>query len=269
MRFALCWVSVFALVSFLSACGGKSSSDGSSGSGGTSLGGSGGTSLGGSGGTSLGGSGGTSLGGSGGVGGDECTAELQKQATLDGPPVGFDALPGTPGPFVVAAVLPNEIQLSVSGDTSTFSFSWVGPDLTGKFTKGETVSIGNQEGWDFVSGSTHTAAARRDFGFVAPSQIPDIPLYGPHLDYAPQCSFLEGGGACGQPPAPVTILALEATTGAGALTIALGDTQSLVDWDITNVNNVQFPGYGGEDCVLEAAFTGIITAVGPALDTAQ
>jgi len=31
----------------------------------------------------------------------------------------------------------------------------------------------------------------------------------------------------------------------------------------------QFPGHGSDSCVLEAGFSGIITAVGPALDKSE
>lgn len=258
LRSACCFV----LSAVVVACGGQSTSDGSGGSSGS------GGATGGSGGA-LGGSGGTSVGGAGGAGGVECSAELQAKATLGGYAVGFEALPGVPGPVMVASALADELVLSPGPGGGTFSFKWFGPDLSKKFANGEMVSVGSQDGWDYVAGDAHTAVARRDLGFVAPQQIPAMPYYGPHLGYAAQCSYHEGAGACGQPPASVSVFALEATTGAGALTIAFQDTETFMGWEITNVNNVQFPGYSSDDCVLEAGFSGVITAVGPALDKAQ
>jgi hypothetical protein len=256
------WVGL--LATSLWACGGTSITDGNTGGDG-----SGGATTGGSGGATTGGSGGASTGGSGGVGGLECSPEIQQKASLGGPPVGFDALPGAPGPVLVVSALPDSLELNAGPDGGTFSFHWVGSDLGQKFSKGEMVSIGNSDGWDYVMGNAYTAVARHDYGFVAPDQIPDMPGYGPHLGYAPQCSFKEQSGACNQPPAAVTVLALEATTGAGVVDIAFGATETFMGWEIDNANNVQFPGYSGNDCVLEAGFAGIITALGPALDMAQ
>jgi hypothetical protein len=60
------------------------------------------------------------------------------------------------------------------------------------------------------------------------------------------------------------VYSVEATTGAGALVILVGETKSLVGWEITNVGNGQYPGYGdGSGCIVEAAFAGAITALGP------
>lgn len=265
---------IVGLAGVLSACGGQSTSDGSAGSGGAATGGSGGTAVGGSGGTSVGGTAGTSVGGSGGTsvggsGGVECDATIQQKASLGGPPVGFEALPGAPGPVLVTEVLPNELKLNPGPGGGTFSFKWAGPDLTKKFAQGQMVSVGSQDGWDYVSGDANTAVARRDDGFVAPTEIPDMPNYGPHMGYANQCSFVEATGGCGQPPAAVTVLALEATTGAGVVTIPASATETFMSWEITNVNNIQFPGYGSENCDVEAAFVGIITAVSPSMDMAQ
>jgi len=266
------WVA--ALAATLTACGGQSVNDGnaSGGSGGTTAtGGSGGITA--TGGASTGGAstGGASTGGAstGGASGVECSGDIQQKANLGGPNVGFDALPGTPGPVLVASVLPGALELSPGTDSSTFEFAWVGPDLTKKFKPGEMVSIGSSEGWDYVMGDSYTAVARRDYGFVAPSQIPDMPGYGPHLEYIPQCSFLEAAGGCGQPPSNVTVLALGATTGAGVVTIPFSATETFMGWEITNVNNVQFPGYGSNNCDVEAGFAGIITAVGLSLDMAE
>ena len=53
--------------------------------------------------------------------------------------------------------------------------------------------------------------------------------------------------------------------GDGALT--QGVTIDLLGWQIHNANSAQYPGYGSENCVVEAGFASVITAVGPALDT--
>jgi hypothetical protein len=261
---------IAALAAALTACGGQSVNDGNASGGTSATGGSGGTTAtGGSGGTTA--TGGASTGGAstGGASGVECNGDIQQKATLGGPNVGFDALPGTPGPVLVANVLPNSLELNPGPDGGTFEFSWAGPDLTKKFKPGEMVSVGSADGWDFVMGDAYTAVARRDYGFVAPSQIPDMPGYGPHLEYVPQCSFLEAAGGCGQPPASVTVLALGATTGAGIVMIPFSATETFMGWEITNVNNVQFPGYGSSNCDVEAGFAGIITAVGLSLDMAE
>lgn len=271
MRCAAVTLSMVGLV-FMLGCGGSSTSDSSSGGAGGSAGAgaSGGTAgAGGVGGTGAsGGSGGSS--GSGGSAGsaNECSAELRQQASLSGPPIGFDGSSTGPGSAVVAAAHADGLELTLGPGGGILKFRWVGPDLSSRFAVGEMVQIGNQQGWDFVAGDAHTAAAWREYGFVAPVEIPDVPYYGPKLSLAPQCTFLEGGGGCGQPPGTVTVLAVEATTGAAPVLIRHGDSGELVGWSITNVNNVQYPGYSSEDCVVEAGFAGTITALGPALDDA-
>lgn len=257
----------------VAACGGKSSSEGqtggTAGAGATSSGGVGGSGA--VGGTGAVGGGGVSgsAGAAGSGGADTCSADQKSKATLGGPQVGFDALPGTPGGAVVTNVTAKGIELSLGADGSPLLFKWVGPDLTSKFKKGESVGFGEQDQWSYVSGDAWTAVAFRDFGFVAPQEIPPMPNYGPHLSYGVECTFMEGGGACGQPPAAVTLLSVDATTGAGVVSIGQGKTGELVSWQIYNANSAQFPGYSSNDCVLEAGFASVITAVGPSLDTTQ
>lgn len=243
----ICW--------FLCACGGESSND--TGNGGTSSGGtsSGGTS---SGGTSSGGasSGGTSSGGTSSGGTAGSTSECESLATLNPTQVGFATTPQL-GQHTVLSVAPTSLE------TSGGTLAWVGPDLTTKFSVGESVVVATQDGWDYVEGQTNVACAYYDFGFVTELDIPDPPPVGPSLVYATQCTFEESPGGCGRPPGTGQVYAVEATTGGGPLVIQVGETKSLVGWEITNVGNGQYPGYGSEDCIVEAAFTGAITALGP------
>jgi hypothetical protein len=241
------------LCSFLCACGGESTNDtGANGGGGSSTGGtsSGGTSTGG---TSSGGSstGGASTGGTGGT--DECAS----LATLNPTPVGFETPPELLGDKTVVSVTATALE------TSAGTLRWSGPDLTGKFTVGESVVVGIEDGWHYVEGVSNVAAAYYDFGFVTELDIPDPPAAGPSLVYASQCTFQESPGACGSAPGTGQVYAVEATTGAGALVIQVGETKSLVGWEITNVGNGQYPGYGNDECHVEAAFAGSITALGP------
>lgn len=236
----------------VSACGGESTSDnGASGSGGS------GGSTGGSGGSVTGGSGGTGGGVTGGSGGTAGANECASLANLNPPAVGFKAA-FQAGSDTITQVTPTSL-----GFSST-TFQWIGPDLTQRFAVGEAVQLGIQEGWQFVAGMSFTAEAYTDFGFVAQA-IPELPYYGPKLTYAVQCTFPTGNG-CGTEPGTGSVYAVEATTGAGALVIQVGETKNLVNWDITNVGNGQYPGSSGNDCVVEAAFSGAITAIGPALD---
>jgi hypothetical protein len=235
----------------LCACGGESTNDTSPASGGSSSGGSstGGASTGGS---STGGSstGGTSTGGTGGT--DECASI----ATLDPTEVGFETPPEL-GQKTVIGVTPTSLE------TTAGTLLWSGPDLTAKFAVGESVMVGLKDGWHYVEGVSNVAATYRDFGFVTELDIPDPPPAGPSLVYATQCTFEESPGGCGGPPGTGQVYAIEATTGAGPVVIQVGETKSLVGWEITNVGNGQYPGYGSEDCIVEAAFAGSITALGP------
>lgn len=234
------WRVGLGLCLLVSACGGESTSEGSS--------------AGGSGGTSTGGSGGTGDGGRGGTAGANECASL---ADPNPPQVGFNN-PPTPGAATIIAVTPTSLEFAGA------TFLWIGPDLTQRFAVGDSVELGTQGPWNYVTGGSYTAETYHDFGFVA-QDIPELPYYGPKLTYAVQCTFPTGIG-CGTEPVTGSVLAVEATTGAGALVIPVGETKNLVGWDITNVGNAQFPGSSGEDCILEAAFVGTITAIGPALD---
>ncbi|MCA9593413.1 MAG: hypothetical protein KC776_08880 [Myxococcales bacterium] len=254
--------------SMLMACGGKSSSDGGGGSGAQA--GSGGVgATGGSGGVgATGGSGATGgMAGAGGSAGNECSAELKQNATLGGPEVGFDSLPGSNESGIIQNVSSSALEISFGTVSTLLVFKWVGPDLSDKFTKGEGVGFGEQNGWSYVAGSAWVAAARRDFGFVAQS-IPDLPYYpAPQLSYGTECTFKEGGGGCGQPGGTISLLSVDASTGAGVVSAGQGQTIDLLGWQIHNANSAQYPGYGSENCVVEAGFASVITAVGPALDT--
>ncbi len=226
--------------SLVVACGGKSLNDGAGGSGAQAGSGGVGATAGSGGAGATAGSGGVgATAGSGGSAGNECSADLKAKATLGGPDVGFGALPGSPNGAVVMNVSPSAIELSLGPGGSPLLFKWAGPDLSGKFKKGEYVGFGEQNGWSYVSGDAWTAVAYRDFGFVAPESIPEIPYYGPHLSYAPECTFMESSGACGQPPSAVTLLAVEATTGAGVVSIGQGQTGELVGW--TDLQRQQRP----------------------------
>ncbi len=289
------WIGFGALVisgCSLLACGGSTTigNTDTGGSAGTSSGGSGGTvggcncaagyhcqivsgsytcvpdpGTGGSGGTAgTAGAGGTA--GTAGAGGSagttsECSAALKAGAQLGGTPVGFGS--GTPsGSAKVAQVSADSLQLSTP--STSFEFKWVGPDLTGRFTQGEPVVIGRQDGWDYVGGLSSLAAARSDFGFVAPQEIPPIPmLAGPHLAYGTECTFTEASGGCAQPPGTVSLLTVDATTGAGIVSAGQKKTIQFMDWQIHNDGSAQYPGYGSSSCVAEAGFASVVTVLGP------
>jgi hypothetical protein len=177
---------------------------------------------------------------------------------LNPPHVGFDAAPQNGSSEAITAVTPTSIEFA------NRTFEWVGPDLTSRFTVGENVTIGVEGNWHYVAGGSYTAEAYTDFGFVK-QDIPPLPYYGPKLTYAPQCTFPTGNG-CGTEPGTGTVYQVEATTGAGALVILVGETKSLVGWDVTNIGNGQYPGSSSNECRVEAAFSGVITALGAALD---
>lgn len=208
-----------------------------------------------------GGSGGIAgAGGSGGATG-ECSAALKAGATLSGAQVGFGS--STPsGDAKVVQVSSDSLELASA--SASLKFQWVGPDLTGRFSQGESVVVGRKDGWDYVAGLSSLAAARRDFGFVAPQQIPPIPmLAGPHLAYGTECTFQEGQGGCSQPPGTVKLLTIDATTGAGVVSAGQKKTVKIIDWQIHNDGSAQYPGYGDGSCVVEAGFASVITALGP------
>jgi hypothetical protein len=212
-----------------------------------------------------GGSGGTAgaagAGGSGGTTATECSADLKAGATLGGAQVGFGSSSPS-GNAKVAQVAADSLELTSS--STSLKFNWVGPALTGHFSQGEPVEIGRQDGWDYVAGLSSVAAARRDYGFVAPPEIPPIPmLAGPHLAYGTECTFKEAQGGCGQAPGTVKLLTVDATTGAGIVSAGQRETVKIIDWQIHNDSSTQYPGYGSSSCVAEAGFASVIAALGP------
>jgi len=199
--------------------------------------------------------------GTGGAPATECSAALQAGATLGGTQVGFGSISPS-GNAKVVQVAADSLELASS--SASLKFKWVGPDLTGHFSQGEPVVVGRKDGWDYVAGLSSLAVTRSDFGFVAPQQIPPIPmLAGPHLAYGTECTFKESTGGCGQPPGTVKLLTVDATTGAGVVPAGQGETSKIIDWQIHNDGSAQYPGYGSKSCVVEAGFASVITALGP------
>ncbi len=289
------WIGFGALVlsaCSLLACGGTtingSNTGGSGGTGATSSGGTGGTggtvggctcssgyhcqivsgsyqcvadpSTGGAGG-SAGTAGAAGAGGSGGTT-SECSAALEAGATPDGAEVGFGS--SDPGSNAAVAKVSVNALLLKNNSGVAVQFKWVGPDLTGHFTQGEPVVVGRKDGWDYVGGLSTLAVARSDFGFVAPQEIPPIPMAaGPQLTYGTQCTFTEASGGCGQPPGTVKLLTVDATTGAGIVSAGQNKTIQFMAWQIHNDRSAQYPGYSSNNCVVEAGFASVITALGP------
>lgn len=203
-------------------------------------------------------------GGSGGGTGDECTPDLKALASLNAPPLGFASTPSGPGTAVVAAVDPAGLDLTLGAGGSVLRFDWLGPDLTAHFQVGETVSIGIGTGWHYVTGATAGLATIVDFSFVPPATLPELPGNGPAIGFATQCTWVESGGGCGQPPATAAVLALEATWNGQTTTVPYDGTGEAGPWQIHNAGAVALPGYGSNDCAVEAAYQAAVTSLGPA-----
>jgi hypothetical protein len=233
----------------LTACGSDISQDGSGSASASGAGGAGSSS-------SAGGSG-------GGAGGSDeaCSPELKDAATLNGPDVGFNGDPSGPGTAAVQAIDPDGIDLSLGPGAPLLRFRWIGPDLGAAFTKGEIVKIGVSAGWHLVTGEKARAATITEESFVSPELLPEIPDGGPAIGFSTQCSFQEASGACGSPPSEVEMLALEAASAGAASSIPHGATASVGAWQIHNAIAVQYPGYGDQDCILEAAYLAVVTAL--------
>jgi hypothetical protein len=244
------FLSAALLWSGLLGCGGMvevtNSTDGTAGTGGT-----GGTA----------GAGGT--GGTAGAGGDICSDDLQAVAYQEPPPLGFESAPSKSMTAVVVSVTATSLQLSLGPDGSLETFTWEGPALTDYFAQGDTVTAGASEGWQYVAANV-IAAVHVDYQFVPPDVLPAVPMTkGPALGYASQCHFTEAGGGCGQPPGSVHVLAVTAGSGPGSIEVGFGETAAAGPHTVHNAGSSSLPGYGGDDCAVEALFFTGITVVGP------
>lgn len=236
------------------ACGGSVTSTGSGGAG--ADGGSGGT----PGSGADGGSGGTA--GSGGAQGT-CSPDEMAGAYDQPPALGLASPPGSPMSAVVVSVTDTTLEYNLGPDGGTETFTWRGPPLTTVFKQGDTVTVGTGAGWHFVAGEM-VAATYSDDQFVPPGALPAVPMTkAPALGYATQCQFPEAGGACEQPPADVHVLAVRAGTDADAIDVPVGETGAFGGFQIHNAQSVALPGYGSNDCVLEALFMSGVTVLGP------
>lgn len=223
--------------------------------------------------TEGGGSGGTAgtggagaAGGSGGSGGmDEGTCSPEEEAgAFDEPPdLGLSAPPGSPMTAVIVTVTESSLEYTLGPDGGTDTFTWRGPSLTDVFKQGDTVSVGSLEGWHFVAGE-QVAATYTEYAFVPPGTLPPVPMSkAPPLGYATQCFFPENAGACGQPPSDVSVLFLRAGTGTDTIDVPVGATVEAGGFQLHNAQSVALPGYGSDDCVLEALFMTGVTVLGP------
>lgn len=201
-----------------------------------------------------GGSGGAMCEGGGGAGEGGGVAECRALAHQN-ISVGF-ASPPAPGSYPIAAVTPNSLQ--IGGET----LQWVGPDLTTRFTVGETITLGRTGEWDSVESATVRLATLKvgalgHLGFLQPP-------FGPVLAPADsQCSY-ETPSHCSCELDGIALYRLSATMGDAVQSIAVGNTQSLGGWDITNGKSQQTFGASTFDCQGEDYFDAQLTLIGPA-----
>lgn len=216
--------------------------------------------------TGGGGSGGTGgTGASGGSGGMEgtCSPEEEAAAYDEPPALGFLSPPGSSMSAVVVTVTESTLEYNLGPGGSVDTFAWRGSSLLDVFSEGDTVIVGTADGWHYVA-KDRVAATYTGYQFVPPDALPAVPMSkAPVLGYATQCSFPENGSACGQPPASVNVLAVRAGTGADAVDVPVGATVTVGAFDIHNAQSVALPGYGSDDCVLEALFMSGVTVLGP------
>jgi hypothetical protein len=217
--------------------------------------------------TAAGGSGGTTAaGGSGGAGGSvegTCSAEEKAGAYDDPPKLGLAAPPGSPIVAVVVSVNATSLEYAIGPGAPVEVFGWQGPSLLDVFKNGESVTVGTSEGWHYVAGEK-VAATYNDYQFVPPPALPAVPMSkAPQLGYVTQCFFPEGSGACGLPPASVDVLAVQVGTGPDAVTVTVGGTATAGEVTVHNVQSVALPGYGSDDCILEALFMTGVTVLAP------
>lgn len=238
----------------LLACG----DDASEGTGGMSTSGSGGDGgSGGSGASGSGGAGGGCEGGGANEGGGvaECRA-LASEAVR----VGFDVATPASGTHSIVAVTATSLQ--IAGET----LLWIGPDLTTRFAVGETITLGRAGEWDFVEGATTRLAtlnlnAVGHLGFLQPP-------FGPVLASgdAPQCTFEVPSNCDACKSDGVALYGLSASMGDAVQSVAMGRTQSLDGWDITNGSAIQTSGLANSsgDCQGEDFFSVALTVIGAA-----
>jgi hypothetical protein len=208
-------------------------------------------------------------GGAAGTGGSSggqgtCSPE-EKGGAYDGPPdLGFKSPPGSPMSAVVVTVTESSLEYNLGPGGPVELFSWRGPPLTDVFKDGDTVTVGVSQGWHFVANEKVAAAYADNASFVPPDVLPAVPMSKtPPLSYTTQCAFPEGVGDCGQPPADVRVLAVHFESGKGPVDVAVGETVAAGELQVHNAQSVALPGYGSNDCVLEALFMSGVTVLTP------
>lgn len=208
-------------------------------------------------------SGSGSGGGGGGVMEGTCPPDVKAAAYDEPPALGFKSPPGSPLTAVVVSVTDTSLEYNLGPGGPVELFMWRGPSLLDVFKAGDMVAVGTSEGWHYVAGQK-VAAARKDYQFVPPEALPAVPMSkAPTLGFASQCSFPEGSGTCGQPPSSVHVLAVRVGAGTDAVDVPVGATTSFGGFEIHNEKSVALPGYGSNDCALEALFMSGVTALGP------
>lgn len=196
--------------------------------------------------------------GTGGAGGDAgtpsstCADAQEKALPTVTAQVGFSQPVGNLPSASVSAVTANSLTLNTS--LGTVTFRWAGPSLNTVFQPGDSVTAGQENGWDYVANQRAIAAARADFGTVGDGVLPPMPIIaGPQLTRRVECSVELDCGAL------MSILEIDATTGAGVVRIGVGQTTKFIGWQIHNENGMRFSPQG---CA-QAPNESVVTALGP------
>jgi hypothetical protein len=170
--FALC----IALAAAPLGCGSSVEvSTGSGATGGAITGATGGAITGGAGGASTGGTGGATASGTGAMGTSlpECSKEVED--TVYPSHLGLSPKPKSPLSAVVVSVAPDSLQFSVGAGMPVQTFAWEGPPLDAVFKQGDSITVGTQQGWDYVAGS-QVAAVHEEETASSPAVLPAVPM---------------------------------------------------------------------------------------------
>jgi hypothetical protein len=152
-------------------------------------------------------------------------------------------------------------------DGDALTFFWKGPSLLGKFAPGEAVRLSLIGNWTLLAGEHTTLAVMWSFsqdGQLTGEQVPGGPPYA----FEPSCASVEEVNCSDWSFLVVTRLhRLLVSTNAGPVSIAMGETQSVDGWQLTNVwhNDVQLvrPADRLQDkpCYFEPTFISAATAL--------
>ena len=153
------------------------------------------------------------------------------------------------------------------GDASVVDFLWRGPSLVEHFSVGDLVQLGRPGFWSEVIGPRTRVMTSRGFSNTSLGREGRVPG-GPSYELEPECAGVYAGTCHPLDLIVGTRFALRATLGPDSVTIPHGETQTLGDWQVTNVwhNSTSYVRNGPPEqsgCHIDPYNVAAVTAIGP------